>query len=259
LQRRHLELKRAHRRISDDLKRAARIQRKLIPDPEEQPLPDRIRLAHSYVPQMAVGGDYYDFMRFEDGTLALLFADVSGHGMAGAFITGILKTIFQAMPSAEDPREFVARTNELLTRITPADNYATLVYAVYDPEKHRLVYTNAGHHPTPMVVRKEGGRVECSERADGIAAGFVAQSEYEQTEVSLQPGDRFVLCTDGITESRNRESEPFGSERLQSVLTDARTRPSQDVPDVILECVADHCGGVTQKDDQAIFCMEVLA
>ena len=258
LAQKHAELRHAHGHVTRDMKRAGRVQQALIPGSDDHPLQDFVRISHSYVPQMEVGGDYYDYLELEDGRLALLFVDVSGHGMAGAFVTGIIKTIFEVSADKKDSVAFVNLVNDMLVRITPPDSFAAIVYGVYDPETRTLTYVNAGHQPTPMVVRTNDGAVEHEPESGGLAAGFVADTPYEEMRFQLNPGDRLVLCTDGITERKSPEGELFGLGRLKELLADAISEPVEKLPAIILDRVAEHRADLPQKDDETILAMEVI-
>ncbi len=257
IKRRHQALVRAHNRIEEDLGRAQKIQRKLIPTEDDQPWPETLRLAHQFEPQMQVGGDYYDYKKIGENTLGLIFADVSGHGMASAFITGIIKTTFEVAPIDRDsPQNFLSNLNSLLSHVTPEGSYAAVVFAVYDPQARHLSYINAGHQPVPMVIRAQDGSVTKTGRGTGPVAGFTESAAYGQNEIQLNPGDRFVLCTDGVTEAFNESDEQFGEERLMEVLKATIHEPVERMPPRILQAVIDHCGDAEQTDDRAVFVLE---
>lgn len=259
IRRRHLSLMRAYDRIEEDLERAQKIQRKLVPSGDDQPWPDVLRLAHQFEPQMQVGGDYYDYKRTGEDRLVFLFADVSGHGMASAFITGIIKTAFEvAHIDRSSPREFVSDLNTLLTHVTPEGSYAAVIFAFYNPQNRCISYVNAGHQPVPMVMRRENGRITKTGKGTGPVAGFTQNATYEQNEIELEPGDRFILCTDGVTEAFNESDEQFGEERLMGVLEEMGREPIEELPPRILQAVSEHCGDCEQTDDRAILVLEAV-
>lgn len=259
IRRRHRALMKAHEQIETDLHRAAKIQRKLVPGDSEEPFPGAIRLEHDFAPQMEVGGDYYDFKQLDDHCLALIFADVSGHGMAGAFVTGIIKTVFEvALKDPRPPGEFMRELNVLLERLTPEDSYAAVVFAVYDVESRRLRYTNAGHQPVPMVVSCADGQVRGTDAGTGPVIGFTPDGSFEEMEIRLEPGDRFVLCTDGVTETFDEEGELFGNQRLHDLVARTAGRPVEEVPRCVMRAVEDHCGRAPQTDDRAVLVMEIV-
>jgi sigma-B regulation protein RsbU (phosphoserine phosphatase) len=259
LRRRHEALANALEQIDTDLDRARRIQEKLIPRKDLQPFPQHVYIAHSFVPEIAVGGDYYDIRALDDHRVAIIFADVSGHGMAGAFVTGLLKTTFELSDEVTgSPPPFMKRANAILSKLTPSDSFAAMVYAVYNIESHMLYYTNAGHNPLPMVVRAADNSVEVLDGANCVIAGVSETVDYEEADVKLEPGDKLVLCTDGIVEGMNDDGELFGTARLHRVLEETADRPAVVVPDYILSALADHVGDAPQGDDLTILVMEVL-
>jgi serine phosphatase RsbU (regulator of sigma subunit) len=259
LERRHEALIRLHESVQTDLTRARRIQRAIVPGQGAQPFADHVLLAHTFVPEMAVGGDYYDFRAVDENRLAIVLADVSGHGMSGAFVTGIIKTAFDLRELADEPTaRFVEELNRVLVRLTPPDSFAAVVFAVYDVERHILTYVNAGHNPLPMVVRRRERRVESLDAEGGLVAGVDPDRTYPQTDTPLEPGDKFVICTDGIIEGADVEGNRFGLERLKEQLVSTADRPALVLPDHILRALADHMGDAPQNDDHTIVVMEVL-
>ncbi|KPK61827.1 MAG: hypothetical protein AMK73_07600 [Planctomycetes bacterium SM23_32] len=259
IERRHEALIRLHETVQTDLERARRIQRALVPGPKLQPFPEDVHFAHSFVPEMAVGGDYYDFKQVDDHRVAVVLADVSGHGMAGAFVTGIIKTAFELRDLARvPPADFVGEVSDILARLTPTDSFAAVVLAVYDVARRTLAYVNAGHNPRPMVVRRRQRRVERLDGSAGLVAGVTPGTPYEQAETQLAAGDKFVICTDGIIEGADEAGELFGLARLEELLIGTADRPALVMPDYILHALADHIGDAPQNDDHTIVVMEVL-
>ena len=259
LQQQHQELARAHSRVQADLERALRVQRGLIPDRQLQPFPEAVCIAHSSGPEMAVGGSYCDIKSVGNGRLAIVFADVAGRGTAAAFVTGIIKRRFELRHDAhETPSEFLTQINDTLELLTPSEAFASIVFAVYDVPGGVLTYANAGHNPPPMVVRRENGNVENLDATIGMAAGILPDYVYPQSEVELAPGDKFVLCTDGVAESANKAREQFGLERLRALLGEGADRPAAELQDRVLAAVAQHSSGERQANDQTVLIMEVL-
>jgi sigma-B regulation protein RsbU (phosphoserine phosphatase) len=142
--------------------------------------------------------------------------------------------------------------------MTPPDSFAAVIFAVYDVPNHGLHYCSAGHNPPPMVVRRDGAGVERLEAASSVVAGIQPDAVFAEEAVELAPGDKFVLCTDGITEAVNARSELFGEERLRALLAETAERPALVVPDRILQEVQRHAGETPQADDRTIVVMEVL-
>jgi serine phosphatase RsbU (regulator of sigma subunit) len=258
LAKRHEGLVRAHESLGKDLERARRIQERLIPDEAADPMPGHAAVASWFRPEMAVGGDYYDFRRLPDDRLAILLADVSGHGMSGAFVTGIIKTAFELGYRADmSPAAFMALLNGELERLTPDDSFAAIIFAVYDAPQNTLSYATAGHAPVPMILRRSAEQVFLSEPM-GLVAGVTAGATYEDGTVALNPGDKFVLCTDGITDTVSPEGVLYGLPRLRGLLHCAVEMSADELCRLIQSAVLTHAANGEQNDDQTLVIVEAL-
>jgi len=258
LARRHEALRRAHESLNTDLERARRIQQHLIPDDPPDPLPGHAAVASWFCPEMAVGGDYYDFRRLPDDRLAILLADVSGHGMSGAFITGIIKTAFEIGYREEmPPAAFVALLNRELERMTPDDSFAAIAFAVYDAPRNLLTYATAGHAPVPMILRSSAEQVLLGEPM-GTVAGVSSEAVYEDGTITLAPGDKFILCTDGITDTVSPEGELYGLPRLRGLLHCGAELGATELCRLIQSAVLTHAANAEQSDDQTLVIVEAL-
>ncbi len=258
LEQRHAALSRVYEKLRLDLRTARTIQRTLLPETDRQPLPGKLVFAPSFVPEMEVGGDYYDYKRLDDDRVAILLADVAGHGMAAAFVTGLIKTSFEvAQLGRMSPAEFLTELNQLLERLTPPDSFAAVVFAVYDSKRRALSLANAGHTPVPIVVRARTGEVEARREPVGLLCGVEADTEYETAETSLEPHDKLVLCTDGIVDSVNPDGSRFGIERFQNLLRAHAQLPARRLRDFIVDAVAAHVADAAQSDDETFVIVEV--
>jgi sigma-B regulation protein RsbU (phosphoserine phosphatase) len=208
---------------------------------------------------MAVGGDYYDLKQIDGHRVAALLADVCGHGMSAAFITGLIKTTFEFSHLADRPtNEFIAEVNQVIEQLTPPESFAAVIFAIYDVNDRTLCYTNAGHSPVPMIVRAGNCEVESLYDAAGMIAGVTAGEPYEEGKVLLAPGDKMVLCTDGLTDAENRQEVRFGRERLLALLRQHAKLPALGLCEQIMQEIARHTDDAVQTDDRALLIMEVL-
>jgi sigma-B regulation protein RsbU (phosphoserine phosphatase) len=259
IERRHAEMARENRFLAGDLETARGIQRMFLPDPGKSPFPQQLSFAHIFLPEMAVGGDYYDLKQLDDHRVALLMADVSGHGMTAAFITGLIKTTFEFGWSPEQsPHEFMARLNNVLERLTPSSSFAAVVFAIYDVTARELRYSNAGHNPAPILVRGSTGEVEWLDDWVDLLAGVNPDMKYQEDRLPLSPGDKFVLCTDGITDIPNAEGERFGFHRLYDCLRENAELSAAKLLEAIVAAVTAHANGLPRTDDQTLLIMEVV-
>ncbi|MFF1450107.1 SpoIIE family protein phosphatase [Streptomyces sp. NPDC058274] len=150
-----------------------------------------------------VGGDWFDTIKLPGSRTALVVGDVMGHGLNSAAMMGQLRTAVQTMATMETPPAQLLRNLDDLARRLGENYLATCLYAVYDPIRAELQLSNAGHIP-PVLVRAEDGSSELLDLPTGAPIG-VGGVPFETAVVRVAPGDRLVLCTDGLVEVRGAD------------------------------------------------------
>ncbi|MGA5042172.1 SpoIIE family protein phosphatase [Streptomyces capoamus] len=150
-----------------------------------------------------IGGDWFDTIKLSGSRTALVVGDVMGHGLNSAAMMGQLRTAVQTMATMETPPAQLLRNLDDLARRLGDTYLATCLYAVYDPIRGELTLANAGHIP-PVLVRAEDGSSELLELPTGAPVG-VGGVPFEAARVTVRPGDRLVLCTDGLVEVRGSD------------------------------------------------------
>ncbi|MEV0263677.1 SpoIIE family protein phosphatase [Streptomyces sp. NPDC050617] len=150
-----------------------------------------------------VGGDWFDSIKLSGSRTAFVVGDVMGHGLNSAAMMGQLRTAVQTMAALDlPPAQLMRNLDDLAQRL--GEHYlATCLYAVYDPIRSELLISNAGHIP-PVLVRAADGRSELLELPTGAPIG-VGGVPFETAKVRVEPGDRLVLCTDGLVEVRGAD------------------------------------------------------
>ncbi|MEU8826739.1 SpoIIE family protein phosphatase [Streptomyces sp. NPDC048636] len=150
-----------------------------------------------------VGGDWFDSIKLPGSRTALVVGDVMGHGLNSAAMMGQLRTAVQTMAALDlPPAQLLRHLDDLAQRL--GEHYlATCLYAVYDPIRSELLIANAGHIP-PVLVRAQDGRSELLDLPTGAPIG-VGGVPFETARVRVAPGDRLVLCTDGLVEVRGQD------------------------------------------------------
>jgi phosphoserine phosphatase RsbU/P len=168
------------------------------------------------IPAKEIGGDYYDFLRFPDGRLGLVLADVSGKGVPAALLMANLQALFRSQQTA-DVRTILRNVNGHFYKSTPASHYATAFFAIYDPATRALSYANCGHPAAILIGTSIPGcrKLDTTATVVGII-GDVFDVDVET--VQLAPGDTLLVVTDGITEAGIDVGEEFGHPRVEELL-----------------------------------------
>jgi anti-sigma regulatory factor (Ser/Thr protein kinase)/PAS domain-containing protein len=201
---------------------AVTLQRSLLPQVLEQP--DDLRIAATYQPggtEAAVGGDWYDVITLGGGRTALVIGDVMGRGVRAAAVMGQLRTAVRAYARLDLPPHEILQLLDGLAAEIDANQIATCVYAIHDPNEGRLVYASAGH--LPILVRDEKGAVLRADEPTGPPLGTGGWM-HASGSVPLGPGSTAVLYTDGLVERRDEDLDE-GIAALERALAGATGTP----------------------------------
>lgn len=206
---------REHERIEQELRTAQAIQRAFLP--KDIPALPGWQLAPYYQPAREVGGDFYDFLVFDDGRLGLIIGDVTGKGVPAALVMATVHTMLRAaVQGMTSPSEVLARVNALLVAEIPAGMFVTCFFVLLDPHTGQLRYANAGHEPP--FRRHDGSAAELW--ATGMPLGMMPDTHYDEYEAILSPGESLFFYSDGLVEAHNSSREMFGFPRLQKLLAE---------------------------------------
>ena len=195
-----------------------------------------------------MGGDYYDFLTYPDGRVALLIGDVSGKGLGAALLMSSLQARAQVFfENPEDLAVQVSRLNRSVAANCPGNCFITFFIAVLNPSNGELVYCNAGHN-SPLLVRRNN-EVESLE-STGIPLGITRDATYEQKSCHLEQEDVLILFSDGVTEAHGVDSEKeFGEERLVSVVRSGRSLSADGMIERIRAEILSFSQGAPASDD----------
>lgn len=245
--------------IEYELRTAGVIQASILP--RAIPSVRDVRIAVRYVPMRTVAGDLYDFAAVDERHIAILIADVSGHGVPAALIASMAKVAFSAQSErADDPGELLGGMNRALCGHHLAGQFVTATYVYVDGEHHRLRYSSAGHPPPLLWKSGPGHVVELTEGA--VFLGFDPDASYPTAEVPLDRGDRLVLYTDGVVEARSSGDDFFGYERLKQFVATNRELSTDAFAAALLERIQDWSGrgraGTSLEDDLTLVVVDVL-
>jgi serine phosphatase RsbU (regulator of sigma subunit) len=200
-------------------------------------------------PADQTGGDYYDWQALPDGRLAVVLADVSGHGIGPALVMAVCRAYARSTaPTTPDPAVLLTRLNQLLRHDLPADRFITFVVAICDPSGE-IQLLSAGHGPT-LLYRASTGRVT-QFAGDGVPLGVLESEEYgPTTTLEMVQGDVLMMLTDGFFEwTRPGDGEAFGIPRLQEAFRAAARTDSKSILNSIDQSVRTFCDGSKQSDD----------
>jgi serine phosphatase RsbU (regulator of sigma subunit) len=244
--------------IRADLDRARAVQRMLLPDFDQMPMADRLEWGTSFVPEEEVGGDYFDAAPLSRDRLAVLFADVSGHGLSAALITALIKATFQSwIERGGAIEDFVHQLNDRLFNLTPHQSFAAVAAAVLDLSRMELSYCNCGHNPEPYLIRKEAVRPAPLDGARNLILGVMDNVEPTTASIQLRNGDVVFFATDGITEASNLFGEEFSIEGLEDFLAENRGLPMNETVERLVDTIERYSKDVEDNDDRAVLAFRV--
>jgi sigma-B regulation protein RsbU (phosphoserine phosphatase) len=203
---------------------------------------------YRYLPAGPVSGDYCDLVASkaaDGGSLYFLVGDVSGKGVAAAFVMAHLNALFRSLIDAgAGVGDLLERANRMLIENKISSHYATMVCGRAGTDG-RIELGNAGHCP-PLVLRS-GGAEEVS--GSGLPIGLFGGRSYTVSEVTLDPGETLVLYTDGLTEAADPSGAEFGAERLRALLEGRHADDSRATAEAVLDEAARHRAGTPPFDD----------
>lgn len=209
------------------------------------------------LPAIGVSGDYYDFIPLPSGRLAFVLADVCGKGLLAASVADILRTAVRAYTLETDWNcgEVLTRVNQLLFE-TSVHRFATMFYAIYAPAERTLVWTNAGHC-APVLVRGLG---QVCARLDSLTlpVGILPAIAATQQTIQMDPGDRIIVVSDGITEACDCRGEEFGDGRLLRMVRKGGFVPAARLCSSVLDAVKHFSRGCLRADDRSVVVVNVL-
>jgi len=236
--------------LEHELEVVSEVQRKLLP--KQLPVIEGFKLGVHYETSRYAGGDYYDIIELPDNCWGFLIADAEGHSAPAAVLMAMTCALFRSYPgSAADPAAVIDYLNEHLCKVADP-SFMTALYAFYDANAHTMRISRAGH-PLPMVFRNSDQKA-IEFPCPGVYPLGIEPYEIEipVTDVKLEPGDRFLIYTDGLTERFNEEGQTYGEDRLLKPLATDSAHDPQGVITTIMADVEQFAGQLPADDDQAL-------
>lgn len=235
--------------LERDLELAQQVQRGFLP--QKAPELEKYTLHHFYQPADKVGGDYFDYIALPDGRVAVVLADVVGHGMAAALQTAQLSAALKfSLATKSCPAEAIRSLNETLSEDSLDDRFITLVMLVIHPDSDKITIVNAGHMP-PLLCRGDETQ-ELGDHIRSVPLLVLDSFAYEPVETTLQPGDHVLIYTDGLNEAMNPQGELYGTDRLFEVVKGHTS--GAELVERLVDDVRTFANGLPPKDDMCLVC-----
>ncbi len=238
------------RRLEEDMRVAAEIQRGLLPD--GAPVVAGYGVVGSNRPCRTVGGDYYDFS-LSDGRLLMALGDVSGKGTGAALLMTVLRAAVRGHWADESVAEAVARINSTVCQNVTAGKYITFFLARLEPGSGRVDYVNAGHNP-PLLIRGDGTIETLNE--GGMVLGLFDSMPYGEGIAELRTGDTLLIFSDGVTETWSAKGDEFGDQRLGEVAVRGRGLDAANLQTEILRELEVFEAGTKATDDRTLIVLK---
>jgi sigma-B regulation protein RsbU (phosphoserine phosphatase) len=240
------------RRLEADLELSQKVQKALLP--QQLPRIPGLELAVFSRPAQIVGGDYFDFFQFADGSHGLAIADVAGHGMSASLLMASVQTALLTLaPTTDSPAEVLGHLNRFFLHNVHLTTFVTLFLARFDPARRTLTYSNAGHNP-PLLYRRHanGSDPIAWLQPTGAAVGLIEEFQITTETVSLAEGDILLLYTDGVTEAIDADEEQFGSERLALLVQQQINLSARELVQTLRRELQEFTDGQPLADDTTI-------
>ena len=247
-----------HDRITRALDQASKAQQFILP--ADLPSNDKVRFSAKYQPADVIGGDYYDTIELKNGIYGIMIADVTGHGIPAALLT--FMTSFAFKNSAQESistEQVVTTTNKKLVDKMPKGAFITMFYAIYNSNTRKLTYTQAGHPQGYIIRPKTKQAVPLTTNGSLVGVFKKDKVTYAEKEISLHVGDKLILYTDAIIETRNKRNEMVEMNDFVDFLISNSHLPLSDLFDKVYDFGINFSGKPAYEDDFTFVGFEVLS
>jgi len=251
------ELINKQKQLDRDLESAAAIQQSLLP--ARSPQIENIQIAWEFEPCEQIGGDIFNIHHMDEGKVGLYMLDVCGHGVPAALISVAVSQFLNSGDGFLGNNCELVSPDTVLNKLDQAfpferfDSFFSIICMTLDLHQGLLTYSCAGH-PPPVLARSDGALEILEHRGPSI--GFGCESPIGQHTVQMQTGDKIMLYTDGVLESRNTKEDLFGKSRFYDVLKKHRHEPIQKMVDAVYANVNEFRHQTKPDDDISILGVE---
>lgn len=246
----------ARQRYHEELNTARKIQESLLPT--TMPEIPGISISAVSRPAQAVGGDYYDVIKMGDGRFLVIVADVSGKGLpASLYMAEFHGMVHVACGMHSSPKEIFTTLNEHLFEVITRGSFITATMLLFDTTRRSVCYARAGHTP---IIRRNRSEVD-SLVPNGVALGLCSRELFSELlheyTVEYEPGETFILYSDGVSEAMNERRVEFGEGRLHDIIAGTGDQSADALRNRILSQVETFRGDAEQNDDITIMVIRV--
>lgn len=208
------------------------------------------------------GGDFYDYLRSDNGDITFVLGDATGHGIGAALVATTIRALMRAKLGLQpktglDLAAVLGEINDLAEIDLPDDRFMTLIVGQYVCSTRTLSWASAGHDPAGIVFRRETNQCELLE-STGLPLGMFPHAQYtDGNVVQLEPGDLLLLMTDGVTEAENESGVQYGCDRVLDTIARNRKFEAEEVLNRLVGEVFSYVGSAAQNDDITLLCLKV--
>lgn len=241
-------------RMKREMELASEMQRQLIP--KSLPTTERYELSSIYRPHYGIGGDYFDFIEFEDGKITFCIGDISGKGVAAALLMANFQANFHTLIRKRlTLEEFIHEINASLMRIMRGEKFITFFVAEYDLESGKLQYINAGHNPPFLAVN---GKIKRLDKGCTILGMFPSLPKVELGTEILDSEAMILTYTDGLTDLQNEKQDYFSDELVQNFIGKHQKLSASDFNKLLLQFIEDFKGKQAYPDDFTVLSCKIF-
>lgn len=237
----------------EQLRLARQIQEGILPT--AAPFLPGFEISGVSYPADATSGDFYDYLSLPDGSLGIVIADVSGHGIAPALLAAetcaYLHALTEACPERDD---ILSRLNQFLVRYSDDNYFVTMFFARLDPHRRSLVFSGAGHQ---AYLFHASGAVQIL-KSTSLPLGIIAEAEIPwAAPVALEPGQIVLFLTDGILEASAPGGGEFGFERVRDVVSANFSESARTIAELLCNAAREFSSSKPQSDDMTVVVLKV--
>ena len=250
------EIEQRNRIMAQEMEMASQLQRSLLP--QTFPRSERVTFSVAYVPTLQASGDFYDVIELPGGRIGFAQVDVSGHGVHSAMIGAMFKMAFQTHTGRDaSPSKLLETINDEMFRVLPDSDFLTVFFGVIDPNSLNFCYSNGGH-PKPFFFRA-ADRAILELEEGGPLIGAFDRMDYDEGSLTVAPGDRILIFTDGVTEANGTDdpADLYGEERLRDAFIRHAHLPPDEAIEGILNDVKEFRAGAPFDDDVSMLLVAV--